>query len=358
MHGGPVQINVGLREPLAATDPRAEDLLHHGPWAHELDFPLAEAVEIDLSKRTLIIAGDSAAEEDVPDGVPIFAEPSSNLAWADESIVGYRKLLVAGRAFLDSVEQLVVVGKPTLSREVQALVRELKVAKFAIPGRHRVFNPAGDLVQVANPEFIGEPSEGWLTELKALAETLNFEDAVSDHLSNQLLIERVYRASSEADAVVFGASNIIRAADTGHAPQVQIFANRGLAGIDGTIGFAKGVAMSGFFNRVRALIGDLTAIHDLGSLAQEVSTAQKLQLQIVVSNDGGGRIFEKLEVAHLLKRDDFDQLFVTAHEVDFGAIAKGYGLQHALVRNTAELDAALELEGLVLIECVTNRQEL
>lgn len=358
MHGGPVQINVGLREPLAATQPRAEDLLHHGPWAHELDFPIANAISIDLSKRTLIIAGDSAAEEDVPDGVPIFAEPSSNLAWVAESIQGYRRLLVASRAFLDSVEQLVVVGKPTLSREVQALIRELKVKKYAIAGRHRVFNPTGDLIQVANPEFTGEPDENWLAELKAIAESLEFPETHDGQLTNQVLVERVYRASTEAEAVVFGASNIIRAADLGYAPQVQIFANRGLAGIDGTIAFAKGVALTRFFNRVRAVIGDLTAIHDLGSLAQEVSTANQLQLQIVISNDGGGRIFEKLEVAHLLPRDEFDQLFVTTHQVDFAAIAKGYGIRHVLVTSQIELDAALQIEGLVLIECVTNRLEL
>ncbi|MFM6980532.1 MAG: 2-succinyl-5-enolpyruvyl-6-hydroxy-3-cyclohexene-1-carboxylic-acid synthase [Micrococcales bacterium] len=358
MFGGPVQINIGFREPLADLEPRAEDLLHHGPWQHELDFPLAPAVEIDLGKKTIIIAGDSAGEEDVPDGIPIFAEPSSNLRWLPEAIQNYH-VLFEDEVLLSQVEQILIFGKPTLSRQIQKLVRELRVEKYAIPGRHRVYQPTPTVTQVFAVEYVSEPSESWLNNVVQLAQERSIIAMRTDDLNNDWIVSQVYEASDEDDAVVFGASNIIRQADRSEStPQVQIFANRGLAGIDGTIAFARGIALSGFFKRVRAVIGDLTAIHDLSSLAQEVTTAQHLQLQIIVANDGGGRIFEKLEVAHLLNRENFEQLFVTSHEVDFGKIAAGYGWDFVQVRTVRDLDEALKLQGQVLIECVTNGLEL
>lgn len=357
MHGGPVQINVGLREPLADNSPRAEDLLHHGPWQHELDFPVGDSVMVDLSKRTLIIGGDSAGEDDIPEGVPIFAEPSSNLRWLPEAIANYRNVLSAGSFPLERVEQVLIYGKPTLSREIQKLLREVSAPKLAIPGRHRIFNPTSDIQQASTAEFVGEADEVWLRECLELSDQHPSEHP--NRFNNRAILDRVYAASQEDDAIVFGASNIIRAADYAPAtPQSLIFANRGLAGIDGTIGFAKGIALSGFFSKVRAIIGDLTAIHDLGSLAQELTTSRELNLQIIVANDGGGRIFEKLEVASLLNRDDFEQLFVTPHEVDFVKIAEGYGWEAIQVRSAEALEEALRLEGRVLIECVTDGLKL
>lgn len=352
-HGGPVQINIGLREPLSALEPRADDLVHIGPWSHEIDFPQAQEVEIDLSKKTVIIAGDSASEEEIPDSIPIFAEPSSNLRWADESIVNYRNLLANQVSLLAEIEQLLVIGKPTLSREVQSLLRETNAKVFAIPGRHGIFNPTKTMTQVVSANFNGEPDAQWLERWQQASESIEIVADNSQLLTRRQIIEQVYAATGEEAALVLGASRMIREADH-WAPRlpVQTYANRGLAGIDGTIGFATGVSMTGWYSQVRVLLGDLTAIHDAGSLA---ANQQELNLQVVIANDHGGRIFESLEVAKLLPSADFEQLFVTEQKVNFEALASAYDWNYQLVTNREELQKALELSGRVIIEARVER---
>ena len=61
------------------------------------------------------------------------------------------------------------------------------------------------------------------------------------------------------------------------------YANRGLAGIDGNISTALGVATQ--HSESYAVIGDLAFLHDVSALANP--TKDNLTI-IVVDNDGGG----------------------------------------------------------------------
>ena len=150
---------------------------------------------------------------------------------------------------------------------------------------------------------------------------------------------------------------MIREADRwAPAKPIRVFSNRGLAGIDGTVATATGLALAehraGNQDGItRVLLGDLTLIHDAGSLAFDRSEPE-LNLQLVVGNDRGGSIFESLEPAQQLNEQSFDKLFRTPQTVDFWALAQAYGWQHVLVNSASELDAALALRGRQLIEVV------
>src|SRR5699024_958569 len=71
--------------------------------------------------------------------------------------------------------------------------------------------------------------------------------------------------------LVVGSSNPIRDLDLVAAPAPEagvlprVVANRGLAGIDGTISTATGVALA-TGRGTTALVGDLTFLHDIGGL--------------------------------------------------------------------------------------------
>jgi 2-succinyl-5-enolpyruvyl-6-hydroxy-3-cyclohexene-1-carboxylate synthase len=92
--------------------------------------------------------------------------------------------------------------------------------------------------------------------------------------------------------LVVGSSNAARDLDLAVPGAVadRVVANRGLAGIDGTVSTAVGVALGLPQRRVRALLGDLTFLHDVGGLLRGPLEAP-VHLQLVVANDDGGSIF-------------------------------------------------------------------
>ncbi|MFQ5453001.1 MAG: 2-succinyl-5-enolpyruvyl-6-hydroxy-3-cyclohexene-1-carboxylic-acid synthase, partial [Candidatus Zixiibacteriota bacterium] len=104
---------------------------------------------------------------------------------------------------------------------------------------------------------------------------------------------------------------------------VKTIANRGVSGIDGNIatfiGFANGVNRRGTL-----LIGDLTFLHDLNSLAMLKDVSQPLTL-VVINNNGGG-IFSFLPVAEC--QQIFEPYFATPHQLTFEKIAAAFKLKY------------------------------
>ncbi len=137
---------------------------------------------------------------------------------------------------------------------------------------------------------------------------------------------RCWRRRANGPLVV-GSSRAIRAVDAAipadfATPTRVVIANRGLAGIDGTLSTALGVAL-GSEALVTALVGDLTFLHDAGGLL--VGTRERRpSVRIVVLNDGGGSIFRGLEHAES-EPGAFERVFTTPHGADLSAIAHGFG---------------------------------
>jgi 2-succinyl-5-enolpyruvyl-6-hydroxy-3-cyclohexene-1-carboxylate synthase len=172
---------------------------------------------------------------------------------------------------------------------------------------------------------------------------------VNDKLTRREIVEQVWAATEAGDNLILGASRMIREAEL-HAPSanLNVFANRGLAGIDGTVATAMGIAIA-TRAQTRAMLGDLTLLHDAGSLAKDERDGI-LDVQLVVVNDHGGTIFEKLEPAQVLSKESFDRLFKTPQSVNIATLAAAYGWLHIPVNSEAQLEAALQTRGQVLIE--------
>ena len=141
-----------------------------------------------------------------------------------------------------------------------------------------------------------------------------------------------------------------------------MFANRGLAGIDGTTSTATGIALGGR-QETTVLMGDVTFLHDAGGLLLGAGETEP-QLRIVVLNDAGGAIFGLLEHGAVAAAgrygDAVERLFATPQQVDLAALAAAYGVAHRRVGTTAELAEALSapLEGRSIIEVRTDRHGL
>lgn len=358
---GPVQLNLAFREPLSASSPNAADLVASAQIEDFFNEP--EWAVLDGTVPTVVIAGAGATEDAVElaesFGWPIFAEPSSGARFGTNVVVNYRSILAAGDDLVEQIKRVIVFGKPTLNRRVNALLFneeiETVVVNSKTHGRFDIANRASAFVDEISVD--SEVDFAWLSNWRAL--DAKFVSTPSTQLDRANLVRTVYESTEANDCIVLGASRLIREADSfAPAKPVLVFANRGLAGIDGTIATATGIAIANaqYFARIqesngftRAVMGDLTALHDVGSLAIDRFDGD-INLQIIVGNDNGGSIFSQLEVAGQVDEQTMQRVFTTPQSVDFWHLAQAYGWQYQRVSNLVELEHALQLSGRVLVE--------
>jgi len=361
---GPVHLNLGLPEPLVPDDEGWPDPVP-AP-ALRLGAPPLEAPPLPDGPATVVVAGDGAGQEArllaEARGWPLLAEPASGARGGPAAVPAYRLLL---DAWADRVERAVVVGRPTLSRPVARLLTRVPVVRVQRPSA--AWPEAGRGAQVLVPRvpeswFEGVPRPGWLESWREAghrALALVRETAAGPGpLTGPALAGLVAEASGPQDVLVLGSSNPVRdvdlVADWETAPLV--LANRGLAGIDGTTATAAGVALALPGRTVRALLGDLTFLHDVGGLLVG-PLEERPRLQLVVANDDGGSVFATLEHGAPERAAVFERFFGTPHGTDLAAICRGYGVAHRLLRGPEELTAALDApaEGLEVLEVPVDR---
>jgi 2-succinyl-5-enolpyruvyl-6-hydroxy-3-cyclohexene-1-carboxylate synthase len=161
----------------------------------------------------------------------------------------------------------------------------------------------------------------------------------------------VWEATWPHDRLVFGASRMVRVADSiVPGKNIPVSSNRGLSGIDGTVSTARGIAHASSTTGVtRVLLGDLALLHDVGSLLVEPGIADSSRVHLIVANDGGGTIFDELEVSQVASQHDRDRVLLTPHEVSLEALAEAYGWAYRLVNHLGDLAEALSASDARLI---------
>lgn len=386
---GPVQLNLGLREPLAGTLPA-----WIGDRVEASTPSAAKTVPTVLARgpRTVVIAGADAgraAEQLAHEGGwPLIAEIVSGARFGRHVVHGYRELLrepsLGGR-----IERAVVFGHPTLTREVNALLSRADIDVLAVrgPGERLNLNGVTTPVDAAEVEP-GGADRAWLGEwmrasrdasidlsppapdlaalhskdreqrLGAVAAELG---AVRLELDREGLVDAVWRATWPHDRLLFGSSRLVRVADDvlpGKA--VRVHANRGLAGIDGTIATGLGIAAAsqdgGQPGVTRVLVGDLTMLHDVGALLLPPIESEP-RIQVIVGNDGGGTIFDGLEVADAASAEDMQRVLYTPQNARLEHLALAYGWEYHRVTTRSALDQVLTkpVGGRQLIEVPLTR---
>ncbi|MET0805799.1 MAG: thiamine pyrophosphate-binding protein, partial [Lacisediminihabitans sp.] len=172
--------------------------------------------------------------------------------------------------------------------------------------------------------------------------------AYREPVTRRSLVGAVWAATWPHDRLVLGASRLIREADASvPGKKIAVHANRGLAGIDGTIATGIGIALasqgaegSGAAGITRVLLGDLAMLYDAGALLFGAGEPRP-RIQVIVGNDGGGSIFDGLEVAATAASEPFDRVLFTPQSVDLQALATAYGWEYRRATNRGELDEAL-----------------
>jgi 2-succinyl-5-enolpyruvyl-6-hydroxy-3-cyclohexene-1-carboxylate synthase len=146
--------------------------------------------------------------------------------------------------------------------------------------------------------------------------------------------------------VYLGNSMPIRQWDLAATFQQKYFtieASRGLNGIDGQLSTFLGLSDPDKSNW--AIVGDLTALYDL-SAPWVLRQLQAQNIQIVVINNGGGKIFSRLFTNEKLQNN---------HDYRLKSMAELWGMEYLLYEGHA--DIPLSAKGPRLIECIPDAIE-
>ena len=406
---GPAQINARFRPPLAVDGavPAAVTTPVPPPAmaaqaTEAVPVPLVEAAEqigapsADAQGRGIVVAGDTASPavgalaRALAEHLdwPLLAEPTSQARGGPQALARYAELLATGpgRDLVAQADHLIVVGHPSLSRSVTALLgrEDLDITVLTeragwtdVPGRARRVIPVDGLgarttdaaasraARLADSLTLVRADAAWVEAWRrAVADLPEPERPGSTDAVANAAVEVVWEAARPVGAPILlvGSSMTVRRLDRLARPgdpdrsAPKAVANRGLAGIDGTIATGVGLWMASG-KPVRAVMGDLAFLHDAMSMGRGLRETEP-DLQVIVVDDGGGAIFSHLEYARTTASDRFERLFAAPQRASISALAAALGARVHAPEDVAALRALLAepVKGLSVILWTVSRK--
>ena len=341
LQSGPVHLNIQFEEPLIGdkSDNWLNDLTITAPKIFDRKTP---GTFYTKSTRGVLVIGhdrgglSADAVRDFADalGWPVIAEDPLTF----ESAISHASIFLTSRAIADDLapDTVVVIGRTTLSRSVNALI---KMARKEIVIDPRMATVDSD--RMASQKFLQLPkvevqpadseyAEKWQKYSQRAAKMVGD----ISQWSEALIAREIGAAIPTGTALFVSSSRPIRdlegfaSARTG----VETFANRGLAGIDGNVSTALGIASQR--KETIAVLGDLGFLHDLTGLIHN----EDINLKILVINNDGGGIFSTLSQRGVA---GFEEVFGTPHGRDLAAIATAIGVPAKTISTQAELKSEL-----------------
>ena len=375
---GPAQVNVRFRPPLAWAQTRAAELppparLAAAP-ASAAPAPPAGGPAPVLRRsrdggRGLVVVGDTTDDLGLLGRAlaehldwPLLAEPTSGARGGPQALIRYAELLgtPVGAELSGRAQRVLVLGHPSLTRAVTALLARSDLSIDVVTGTARWTDVAGTAaaVHAVGPEERDAPGlaaalgleqapPSWTAAWHRAVDRLPDPPEEGEALTPDGVALAVYascdpeRAESAPD-LVLGSSMTIRRLDRlappARGPAPAPIANRGLAGIDGTLATALGAALAqqGRGAGVRAVVGDLAFLHDAMSLGRGRREAEP-DLQVVVIDDAGGAIFSTLEYPAVTAPPVFNRYFTAPQAADVAALARALGARVSRPRSMSEL---------------------
>ena len=356
---GPIHLNLAFREPLLPDeDPswieslagRDGDL----PWTMVLNGGAGiardlEDLGITPEMKGVVFIGhaqggfvsEAIVEFTSKLGWPVIAENPLSF----ENTVAHASLFLSAPSICTDLraDVAIVIGQLGLSRSILSYVAT--IPKLIVSDQHvswsdpiRRANIVIDtLPDVANDFYSATDgvawNSDWIRESNRAAEIISGNSSVWCEAS----LAREFSEFLPLGATCFiGSSRPVRDLEAFAIPRgdIEVFANRGLAGIDGSISTAVGIALARN-ERTYALVGDLTFLHDSNGLLCDPS----IPLTIVVVDNNGGGIFNTLPQRGVAK---FELVFGTPHDLKLSKIVAAFGHAVFEVNNLDEFKEALK----------------
>ncbi len=380
---GPVHLNFPFREPLVYQDEKPVKInlpeivapIHSPPGtgSSRADDILEK---LGSGKRLLVIAGEHAPLEtfskwDHPESPPILCDSLSPLR---ETPVPSRILrfenLLRNKGFrpLARPDAILQLGPLPTSKTLRKWLGELDVPRVVIEPRGKNVDPLTSPSLSFDLDFpvissldLTKCEEGWTSlwvesERRVEAKLDLFFSDESDWFEGKLARLLSVHLPKAAQLHVANSMPIRdlewfwKGSDLGRT----LSGNRGVNGIDGTLGTALGIAHDSQ-NPSYLLTGELAFLHDSNALLASREFSGSLTV-FLVNNQGGG-IFENLSVAGL---PAFEKCFATPQDCNFKMLCEAHGVEHVLPGKWEELIELIQSSppsGIRVIEIRTDRKK-
>jgi 2-succinyl-5-enolpyruvyl-6-hydroxy-3-cyclohexene-1-carboxylate synthase len=359
LHSGPVHLNIQFEEPLVGDNDEGwlDDLKVSEPKV--FGRKKAGTFFTKSTRGILVIGHDRAGLElnEVQDfaeklGWPVIAEDPLSFPGA----LAHASIFLTSKTIAEDVapDTVVVIGRTTLSRSINALVNSARKVIAIDPRMATVDSDraaAQKFTQLPAVE-VAAPDAEYAQKLQKYSQRAQkLVSGISDW-SEALVAREIAGALPNGTPLFISSSRPIRDIEGFAQPRtgVETFANRGLAGIDGNISTALGIASQR--SSTVAVLGDLGFLHDVTGLIHN----EDINLKIFVVNNNGGGIFSTLSQRGV---EGFEEVFGTPHNLDLIAIAKSFGISASSVGTKSELlaEIAKPISGLsVVVVSVPDRE--
>jgi 2-succinyl-5-enolpyruvyl-6-hydroxy-3-cyclohexene-1-carboxylate synthase len=350
---GPVHLNLQFDEPLLSDD--------SSNWLSEINVAPKEFVPRTkpgnlrlVGARGVVVIGHDRGGLTVDEitkftktlGWPVIAEDP--LSFPDA--VAHASIFLASPEIRSTLipQSVLVIGRTTLSRSINAFIKSSPIT-YVVDQRLATVDTdrQADRKFTELPELQGIiQSDEWIAKWAKVSERAQKLISSLDGWNEAVIARTIAAAIPNETALFVSSSRPIRDFEGFAAPRtgIDVYANRGLAGIDGNISTALGVAYA--YKATTAVLGDLSFLHDLTGLIQSESINCRF---IVINNDGGG-IFSTLPQRGV---NGFETVFGTPHGLNPAAIAQAMGITAKQVSSLKELEAEVKapMSGISVVVC-------
>lgn len=351
LKSGPVHLNLQFAEPLGSDDD-SDWLATIGKNPPRNFNRKAAGTFYTKSTRGVLVIGHDRGGLTVDEvrkfgqdlGWPIIAEDPLSF----EGALSHASVFLTSQAITDELapDTVIVIGRTTLSRSINRFIATAR-KKIVIDPRTLTV----DTDRVADQKFTSipavevAPADGeYLERWQKYSQRTAKKVSELSQWSEALVAREIGAATPTGTTLFISSSRPIRDLE-GFAMArsgLETFANRGLAGIDGNISTALGIASQR--TATIAVLGDLSFLHDITGLIHH----EEINLKVFVIDNNGGGIFSTLSHRGV---DGFETIFGTPHNLDLAKIASAFGLETSTVKSASELKTELQkpITGLSLV---------
>ena len=333
---GPIHINIAFDEPLV--DELIDNKIKVNKSKYEIQ---STQFNIPNCNRPIIVCGKIEDEFTINQiislsekmNAPILADPCSSLRYNTK----HPNILSFYNFFIDKIKPLpdlvIRFGKKPVSKKLNDFLKKIK-NKTILLTKYNGYNDDAKSIYISDFKSIkinNKSNDNWINKIQNLEKSIS--NKIQPYLNKKYFYEGniIYHCLEQFENnnnLFIGNSLPIRNLEN-FCPninkKINVYSNRGASGIDGLIATAIGTTCHNQESKTTLIIGDISFFYDSNSLL--IANKYQLNINIIILNNNGGQIFNKLPYAKNNIKD-FEDFWITPIDLEIKQISKLYNANY------------------------------